>query len=228
MAAVKKLVYEDKACTLEELAQALRDNFAGHEKLLKRCLDAPKYGNDDDEADFFAKDIVDFTQDEHKRRRTLYSRFSHGTLSISNNTPQGMLIGALPCGRLAGAPLSDGISPGQQRDVCGPTAVIKSVSKVNVEAMEIGQVHNFKIMKGLLDTPEGEQGLINLLRTASLLGNGQMQFSYVDDDTLRAAQADPAQYKDLMIRVAGYSAFFVELCKDVQDEIISRTMLRNL
>lgn len=228
MAAVKKLVYEDKACTLEELAQALRDNFVGHEKLLKRCLDAPKYGNDDDEADFFAKDIVDFTQDEHKRRRTLYSRFSHGTLSISNNTPQGMLIGALPCGRLAGAPLSDGISPGQQRDVCGPTAVIKSVSKVNVEAMEIGQVHNFKIMKGLLDTPEGEQGLINLLRTASLLGNGQMQFSYVDDDTLRAAQADPAQYKDLMIRVAGYSAFFVELCKDVQDEIISRTMLRNL
>lgn len=83
-------------------------------------------------------------------------------------------------------------------------------------------------MKGLLDTPEGERGLINLLRTASLLGNGQMQFSYVDDDTLRAAQADPAQYKDLMIRVAGYSAFFVELCKDVQDEIISRTMLRNL
>lgn len=228
MAAVKKLVYEDRACTLEELARALKDDFVGHERLRKRCLDAPKYGNDDDYADFFAKDVVDFTQEEHKRRRTLYSRFSHGTLSISNNTPQGMLIGALPCGRLAGAPLSDGISPGQQRDRFGPTAIIKSVSKVNVEAMEIGQVHNFKIMKGLLDSPEGEQGLITLLRTASILGNAQMQFSYVDDATLRAAQENPAQYKDLMIRVAGYSAFFVELCKDVQDEIISRTMLRKL
>jgi len=91
--------------------------------------------------------------------------------------------------------------------------------------MEIGQVHNFKFMRGLLDTPEGEEGLINLLRTASILGNGQMQFSYVDNATLIAAQKDPAKYHDLMIRVAGYSAFFVELCKEVQDEIISRTML---
>lgn len=226
MAAIKKLVYDDKLCSLEALAQALRDNFKGHEALHKACEEAPKYGNDDDYVDFFAKDLVDFTQAEHKKHQTLYSRFSHGTLSISNNTPQGMLIGALPSGRLAGAPLSDGISPSQQTDKLGPTAVIKSTSKVNVEAMEIGQVHNFKIMKGLLDSREGEEGLINLLRTASILGNGQMQFSYVDNATLVAAQKNPEAYSDLMIRVAGYSAFFVELCTEVQDEIISRTMLQ--
>lgn len=225
MAAIKKLVYDDGICTLDELAQALRDNFAGHDALLAACTEAPKYGNDNDYVDYFAKDLVDFTQAEHKKHHTLYSSFSHGTLSISNNTPQGMLVGALASGRLAGAPLSDGISPAQQTDILGPTAVIKSTSKVNLEAMEIGQVHNFKIMKGLLENPEGEEGLITLLRTASILGNGQMQFSYVDNATLLAAQENPKQYADLMIRVAGYSAFFVELCKEVQDEIISRTMM---
>ncbi len=93
--------------------------------------------------------------------------------------------------------------------------------------MNIGMVHNFKILKGLLETPEGRQGLITLLRTASVLGNGQMQFSYVDDEVLKKAQSDPDSYRDLIIRVAGYSAYFTELCKEVQDEIISRTMLEH-
>jgi formate C-acetyltransferase len=91
--------------------------------------------------------------------------------------------------------------------------------------MNIGLVHNFKLMAGLLDTPEGEEGIITLLRTASVFGNGEMQFNYLDNKTLLAAQKNPEQYRDLVVRVAGYSAFFVELCKDVQDEIISRTML---
>jgi len=225
MAAVRKVVYQDRRCTLADLAQALRDNFQGHEDLRRTCLAAPKYGNDDDEVDLIAKELVDFTEATHKRHRMLYAPMSHGTLSISNNTPQGMLIGALPSGRLKGAPLADGISPAQQTDTKGPTAIIRSVSKLNTESMEIGQVHNFKLMRGILDTPEGEAGLINLLRTASILGNAQMQFSYVDNATLLAAQADPETYRDLMIRVAGYSSFFVELCREVQDEIISRTTL---
>ena len=93
--------------------------------------------------------------------------------------------------------------------------------------MTIGMVHNFKLLKGILETPEGENGLITLLRTASILGNGQMQFSYVDNDVLRKAQQEPDKYRDLIIRVAGYSAYSVELCKEVQDEIISRTMLEH-
>ncbi|KKH94656.1 hypothetical protein EO95_18390 [Methanosarcina sp. 1.H.T.1A.1] len=94
--------------------------------------------------------------------------------------------------------------------------------------MNIGMVHNFKFMSGLLDTPEGENGIITLLRTASTLGNGHMQFNYLDNETLLEAQKHPEQYRDLVVRVAGYSAFFVELCKDVQDEIISRTMLKKV
>ena len=112
-------------------------------------------------------------------------------------------------------PLSDGISPTQGADKHGPTAIIKSVSKMNVETMNIGMVHNFKFLKGLLDTPEGRHGLITLLRTASILGNGQMQFSYVDNEVLKKAQQEPEKYRDLIVRVAGYSAYFVELCKEV-------------
>ena len=93
--------------------------------------------------------------------------------------------------------------------------------------MNIGMVHNFKLMPGLLDTPEGEQGIITLIRSASILGNGEMQFNYLDNKTMLEAQQNPKDYRDLVVRVAGYSAFFVELCKDVQDEIISRTVLRH-
>ena len=93
--------------------------------------------------------------------------------------------------------------------------------------MNMGMVHNFKLMSGLLDTPEGENGLITLLRTASILGNGEMQFNYLDNDVLIDAQKHPEKHRDLVVRVAGYSAFFIELCKDVQDEIISRTVLRS-
>ena len=149
----------------------------------------------------------------------------HGTLSISNNTPFGQLTGASAGGRAAWTPLSDGISPTQGADFKGPTVIIKSVSKLSNDNMNLGMVHNFKLMSGLLDTPEGENGLITLLRTACLYGNGEMQFNYLDNKTLIEAQKHPENYKDLIIHVAGYSAFFVELCEDVQNEIISRTML---
>ncbi|VTR20498.1 4-hydroxyphenylacetate decarboxylase large subunit [Serratia fonticola] len=99
-------------------------------------------------------------------------------------------------------PLSDGISPTQGADKQGPTAIIKSVSKMNVETMNIGMVHNFKFLKGLLDTPEGKNGLITLLRTASILGNGQMQFSYVDNEVLKQRRWNQRKYRDLIVRVA--------------------------
>lgn len=225
MAAIKKLVYDDKKYTLEQLNEALKADFVGYEQVRKDCLDAPKYGNDDDYADSIAADIISFTEKEHRQYKTLYSVLSHGTLSISNNTPLGQITGASANGRKAWLPLSDGISPTQGADFKGPTAIIKSVSKMSCDNMNIGMVHNFKLMAGLLDTPEGENGIITLLRTASQMGNGEMQFNYLSNETLLEAQKHPEQYRDLIVRVAGYSAFFVELCKDVQDEIISRTML---
>ncbi len=225
MAAIRKLVYQDGKYTLEQIRDALLANFEGFEQLRRDCLNAPKYGNDDDSVDQYALDITEWTERECRKYKMLYSTLSHGTLSISNNTPIGELTAATPNGRLAWKPLSDGISPTQGADKQGPTAIIKSVSKMNVETMNIGMVHNFKFLKGLLDTPEGKNGLITLLRTASILGNGQMQFSYVDNEVLKKAQLEPEKYRDLIVRVAGYSAYFVELCKEVQDEIISRTVI---
>ena len=225
MAAIKKLVFDDKKYTLQQLNEGLKAEFVGYEQLRSDCLKAPKYGNDDDYADLIAADLINFTEMEHRKYKTLYSVLSHGTLSISNNTPFGQLTGASANGRIAWSPLSDGISPTQGADFKGPTAIIKSVSKMACDNMNIGMVHNFKLMAGLLDTPEGEEGILTLLRTACIFGNGEMQFNYLDNETLIAAQKHPEQYRDLIVRVAGYSAFFVELCKDVQDEIISRTML---
>ncbi len=228
MAAIKKLVFDEKKYTLKELNKALVANFEGYEQVRQDCLDAPKYGNDDDYVDYIAADLINFTEMEHRKYKTLYSVLSHGTLSISNNTPFGQMTGASAGGREAWTPLSDGISPTQGADFKGPTAIIKSVSKMSNDNMNIGLVHNFKLMAGLLDTPEGEQGIITLLRTACALGNGEMQFNYMDNKTLLDAQKHPDRYKDLVVRVAGYSAFFTELCKDVQDEIISRTVLTEL
>ena len=228
MAAIKKLVYDDKKYTLAQLNEALKADFEGYEQIKADCLAAPKYGNDDDYADLIATDLVHFTETEHRKYKTLYSVLSHGTLSISNNTPFGQLLGASANGRSAWQPLSDGISPTQGADFKGPTAIIKSVSKMANDNMNIGMVHNFKLMSGLLETPEGKNGVISLIRTACMLGNGEMQFNYLDNETLLDAQKHPEKYRDLVVRVAGYSAFFVELCKDVQDEIISRTMLHEL
>ncbi|WP_027723017.1 choline trimethylamine-lyase [Maridesulfovibrio zosterae] len=228
MAAIKKLVYDDKKYTLAQLNDALKADFKGYDQIKADCLAAPKYGNDDDYADLIAAELVHFTETEHRKYKTLYSVLSHGTLSISNNTPFGQLLGASANGRSAWMPLSDGISPTQGADYKGPTAIIKSVSKMANDSMNIGMVHNFKLMSGLLETPEGKNGIISLIRTACMLGNGEMQFNYLDNDTLLDAQKHPENYRDLVVRVAGYSAFFVELCKDVQDEIISRTMLHEL
>ena len=226
MAAIKKLVYDEKKYSLEELNRALKADFEGFDRILADCKAAPKYGNDEDYADLIAADLINFTEVEHRKFKTLYSVLSHGTLSIPNNIPFGQLTGATAGGRRAWMPLSDGISPSHGADFKGPTAIIKSVSKLANDNMNIGMVHNFKLISGLLDTPQGENGIITLIRTASMLGAGEMQFNYLDNEILLDAQKNPDNYRDLVVRVAGYSAFFVELCKDVQDEIISRTLLK--
>lgn len=227
MLAIKTLVFDQKKYTLTQLNEALKANFVGYDEIRRDCLEVPKYGNDNDLPDKIAADLIDFTEKEHNKQKTLYSKMSHGTLSTSNNTPLGMVTGATADGRLAGAPLSDGISPTQGMDKNGPTAVIKSVSKMRCENMNIGMVHNFKVLKGLLDTPEGEQGIVSLLKAGVSLGIGQMQFNYTDDKILLDAQKHPEKYRDLIVRVAGYSAYFIELCKEVQDEVISRTTISN-
>ncbi|WP_417118291.1 choline trimethylamine-lyase [Olsenella phocaeensis] len=223
MAAVKKLVFDDHKYTLPQLKAAMDANWVGYENVRRDCVEAPKYGNDDDYADHFAADIVDYTEQRMNAHKSLYAYHIHGTLSQSFNTPLGEMDGATPDGRAAYAPLSDGMSPSQGMDKKGPTAVIKSVSKINVEEMSLGMSHNFKFSPGFIDKPEGRKAVVALLMTASLLGNAQMQFNCVDNAELRDAKAHPERHRDLIVRVAGYSAFFNELCEEVQDEIISRT-----
>ncbi len=225
MAAIKKLVYDDKKYTLTQIKEAMDNNWEGFEMIHKDCLNAPKYGNDNDYVDMIAKEIVDYTEKKMNSYESLYARQIHGTLSQSFNTPLGGMVGATPDGRNAYAPLSDGMSPTQGADKKGPTAVLKSVSKINVESMSLGMAHNFKISKHFLDDEDGRNAIITLLKTASIMGNGQMQFNCVDNETLLDAQINPEKHRDLIVRVAGYCAFFVELCKEVQDEIISRTVL---
>lgn len=226
MAAIKKLVYDEKKYTFSQIKKALDANWKGYELMQRDCKNAPKYGNDDDYADLIAADIIKYTENRMNNNKSLYAHHIHGTLSQSFNTPLGERVGATPNGRIAYAPLSDAMSPSQGADVKGATSVIKSVSKIPVEAMSLGMAHNFKVTKNSLDSSEGRAGLITLLRTASMLGNGQMQFNCIDNATLLDAQRNPEQYRDLIVRVAGYSAFFGELCKEVQDEIISRTVVQ--
>ncbi len=226
MAAVKKLVYEEQKYSLTELKQALDNNFENAPQILKDCKNAPKYGNDLDYVDYIARDIIDYTEEKMNSYKSLFgSKQIHGTLSQSFNTPLGEMIGASPDGRLAYAPLSDGMSPTQGLPNKGATAIIKSVSKLNVESMSLGMSHNMKVTPNFLDTNEGKSATVSILKTSSMLGNAQLQYNCVDNTTLLKAQAEPEKYRELIVRVAGYSAFFVELCKEVQDEIISRATL---
>lgn len=225
MAAVKKLVYEERRFTLQQLRDALDANWVGYEGIRAACQGAMKYGNDIDEVDDIARDVIAYTERKMNSYPSLYAHHIHGTLSQSFNTPLGEMVGATPDGRAAYAPLSDGMSPSQGADQMGPTAVVKSASKLCCANMSLGMSHNFKFDPHSIDVPEGRMGLKTLVRTAVKLGNAQMQFNCVDNAELKDAKVHPERHKDLIVRVAGYAAFFNELCDEVQDEIISRTEL---
>lgn len=220
--AIKELVYDKQQYTLDDIKAALNSNWEGYERVRLDCQNASKFGNDIDQVDQITADILDYTEAKMNAHDSLFAHHIHGTLSQSFNTPLGEMIGATPDGREANTCLSDGMSPNQGYDVNGITAVVKSVSKLNVESMSLGMAHNFKISPNLLSNNEGKAALANVIRTASQLGNGQMQFNCVTNETLIDAQQNPEKYRDLIVRVAGYSAFFVELCESVQNEIITR------
>ena len=223
MAAVKKLVYEDKSVSMGQLCEAMTKNFEGFEAIHKLCSQVPKYGNDDDYVDDFARDVIDFISHEIKSYQGLYAPLALGTLPVSSHTPQGLVVGAQPSGRKSTLPLADGISPAQGTDVNGPTAIIKSLDKINQELSTVGVLHNMKLDPSMMADERGVANFTSLLRTHNQLGGAQIQFNCVDAAKLAEAQDNPEAHRSLMVRVAGYSAFFVELCKEIQDEIISRS-----
>lgn len=233
LAAIKKVVFEDKAVTPARLWQALEENFEGEENQHIRHLlqQAPKYGNDQDYVDLLIADAYNVYIDEMKKyHNTRYGRgpiggvYYAGTSSISANVPQGAGTLATPDGRKAGEPLAEGCSPSHGADRNGPTAVFKSVSKLPTKEITGGVLLNQKVTPQMLDKEENKVKLMFLLRTFfnRLLGY-HVQFNVVSKETLLDAQKHPENHKDLIVRVAGYSAFFNVLSRRTQDDIIERT-----
>lgn len=223
VAAVKTLVYDEKKITMDELVKALDANFEGYEDLQKLCLAAPKYGNDDPRADFCVGAIYTHVADQFEKYETKFGKMTLGMLPVSGNTPIGQWVGALPSGRKAGTPLTDGIGATGGTDVNGPTGLLKSVSCLPHARYTQGTQLNMKFEPELIKGEDGMRHAMDMIKTMSLLDVYHVQINCVDRDTLLDAQKHPEKHRDLLIRVAGYTAFFVELSKETQDEIIGRT-----
>ena len=234
LSAIKKLVYEEKKLSRDQLMQALASDFAGEEgERIRQMLinDAPKYGNDDDYADKLAVDAYASYLDEIKKYpNTRYGRGPiggiryGGTSSISANVGQGFGTMATPDGRRAREPLAEGCSPAHAMDRNGPTAVFKSVSKLPTHEITGGVLLNQKVTPAMLSTQENTKKLETIIRTFfNRLEGYHVQYNVVDRATLLDAQAHPEKHRDLIVRVAGYSAFFNVLSKATQDDIIGRT-----
>lgn len=234
LAAIKKLVYEEKKISRHDLMEALADNFQSPENQKIRDMlihDAPKYGNDDDYVDQLIVEAYNSYIDEMKKYpNTRYGRGPiggiryAGTSSISANVGQGMGTAATPNGRLAKEPLAEGSSPAHNCDKHGPTAVFKSVSKLPTIEITGGSLLNQKVTPTMLSTEENQKKMEMMIRTFfNRLDGYHVQYNVVDRGTLLDAQAHPENHQDLIVRVAGYSAFFNVLSKQTQDDIIERT-----
>jgi pyruvate formate-lyase/glycerol dehydratase family glycyl radical enzyme len=225
LAAIKKLVFDDKVLTMDELLKAIDANFEGYENIRQMLITkAPKYGNDDIMADEMATKVVDIYVNETNKHRSLFGgRFHPGFSSVSSNVPYGTVISALPNGRKEWMPLADGCSPSHGVDITGPTAVAISSGKLNHEGMSGGSILNVKFNPSTMEGEEGLDRFTNYIKGALESGIWHMQFNVVDAKTLRDAQKNPEKYPDLIVRVAGYSAFFVGLSKQLQEDVIGRT-----
>ncbi len=226
LAAIKWLVFDEKRVALEELLEAVDADFEGHEATRQLCLNAPKYGNDDPYADAIGHDIescfVDLT-------RGVQSAFG-GELdiryvTITAHIPFGAVLGATPDGRKAGEPVSEGVSPSQGADRNGPTASLVSTARTRCEAHKerAARLLNMKLSPAAVAGHEGTRKLMSLIRAACDLKMWHLQFNIVNRETLLAARRDPEKYRNLLVRVAGYSAYFVDLTPKLQEEIIERT-----
>jgi len=228
LAAIKYHVFDKKDMTMTDLLRALKDNFEGREKTrLMLWNRTPRYGNDDDYADALMRASFGAFYDQvNGRRNTRDGFYRVNFLSTTCHIYFGSAVGATPDGRRAGEPVSEGVSPVQGADQHGPTAVIKSVAKMD-QVRTGGTLLNQKFTPMLLEGDDGIGNLAHLVRAYFKLDGHHIQFNVVTAETLRAAQANPEKYRDLIVRVAGYSDYFCDLSKALQDEIIARTEHRS-
>ncbi len=222
--AIKYHVFDEKTFTMGQLLQALRDDFEGHDRLRQQLLNrTPKYGNDDDYSDSIMQTLFEVYFDAvDGRPNTRGGTYHVNLLPTTCHIYFGSVVQATPDGRKAGEPLSEGVSPVQGADRHGPTAVLRSVAKMD-HARTGGTLLNQKLSPGLLDGEEGLDKFVHLVRSYFRLDGHHIQFNVVDAELLRAAQKDPEKHRDLIVRVAGYSDYFCDLGVTLQDEIIART-----
>lgn len=225
LAAIETIVFQDKKIGLEELNEILKNNFEGQERIRQLLLNkAPKYGNDNDFVDGLGRRILAmYNQELGNYKDSRGGRYILTVLSTSFNVLQGKCTGATPDGRKALEPTSDNASPYAGRDVNGPTSVIKSASKLDQMNCLAGALLNLKFDSNIIKGEKGLDILGDVVESYFDIMGEHIQFNVASAETLIAAQDNPEEYGNLMVRVAGYSAYFTELDKDVQDNIIQRT-----
>lgn len=225
IAAVEKCVFEDKDLTMDELIKACDTNFEGQERLRQLLLNKPeKFGNNSEHVDAIYKEMMTYianTVQEWQDARGGWYAF--GIDSQTMNIPHGQVTGALPDGRLAGEPFCDAASPMMGRDMNGPTATVKSVASMVSEALHEGALYNLRFDPHGVQGEAGRNIIEGVVKTYFEDGGQHIQINVVDNETLKKAQQKPEDYKGLMVRVAGYMAYFTELDKSAQDAIIYRT-----
>ena len=226
LAAVREAVFTKQWLRAGELLEALRHDFDGHGPLRQRLLNrVPKYGNDDDRVDCLASRWADrYSELVSQYANVRGGTYQPGFYTVSAHLPMGADVGATPDGRRAGEPLADGgLSPSAGRDRRGPTAVLRSVGKIDLAQASNGTLLNMKFLPSFFDAQNALVRFVTLLRAFCALRVPHVQFNVVSAATLRLAQAQPDEYRHLVVRVAGYSAYFTDLEQSLQDEIISRT-----
>ncbi len=228
IAAVKHIVFDTQQLTMEQLTTALNHDFVGFDDILQLCRAAPKYGNDDPLVDQIAGDLFTFFADEIEKYHSKFGKMTPGILPVSGNTPFGLEVGALPSGKKAWKPLADGVSPVGGTDINGIGSVLKSVANIPHDRFVQGTLLNLKVEPTLLRSDNGINQMMALLKSMCSLGVYHVQFNIIDQEKLILAQQYPDDYRGLLVRVAGYTAYFVELGKDVQDEIIGRTVQQGI
>ncbi len=230
LAAIKKAVFQDKKITMDQLITALERNFEGQEEVLHILASAPKFGNDDDYADSIVNEVLMHGCNlVAKYEGACGTKFNVAAAAVTANVPLGFVVGALPDGRRAGEPLSEGgISPYQGRNVSGPIATFRSVAKIDHVKLTNGSVLNMRFNPAALKDEASLRKFASMIRTFLESGGFFVQFNIVGTETLRAAQREPEKYRDLLVRVATYSAYFVELSPDLQEDVIRRMEFHEL
>ena len=224
LAVIKKLVFEDKVTTLAELDAAMNADWEGYDALRTKALAVVKYGNDDDYVDAIARDLANYYYRKTRAYKDNFgSPFNSAFMGISNYIPTGRIVGATPCGRKATKPITEGVSPFAGSDVKSPLAAMRSSAKMNHDVHTGGTLLNLRLSEDLVSTPKGKRDLGGIIRAYFSLGAFHVQFNTLSTETLRKAQKNPEDYKDLLVRVAGYSTQFVNLSPEMQEAIIARS-----